>query len=431
MDEDGRESKITVSLEYLPVKMVLDPSESRNNQGNLRVDVLDAADLPAADRSGYSDPYCKFNLNGKEVFKTKVQKKTLHPAWNEYFEVPVRSRTAAKFEVNVYDWDFGDKADFLGKAAINLDLLEPFQRQEVVLGLDGKSGTIRLGMLFKPDYVTRSRQGSSTFSGTFNAPGKIVGAPVKGIGKGAVFVGGGVAKGASFLGKGFKRRKSRGETEEATSPALEDGINGFAQSPGSPAGPLRTPIINVEANDANKDLPSTPHQRIRSFGSAVVTPGGPEPGTATLSVLSARDFPAGARLEVRVLHDGPKGLKEVLETKAIKTKTGDVSWENETTRVPCTADAHFRLTVRDNPVFGKHEDLGEAAFFIGDQGAGGEKEVKVGDGVVVVRSSFAPAETGSIMSNAQNSSDKGSSLGGPLRKSFMGNRRERSVTPSN
>ena len=104
-DKEGRTSKITISLKFLPVKMKLDPSESINNQGQLRVEVLDAADLPAADRNGYSDPYCKFLLQGQEVYKTKTQKKTLHPAWNEFFEVPVRSRTAGNFEVDVYDWD--------------------------------------------------------------------------------------------------------------------------------------------------------------------------------------------------------------------------------------------------------------------------------------------------------------------------------------
>ena len=29
-------------------------------------------------------------------------------------------------------------------------------------------------MVFKPSYVTRTRQGSSTFSGTFSVPGKVV-----------------------------------------------------------------------------------------------------------------------------------------------------------------------------------------------------------------------------------------------------------------
>jgi len=38
--------------------------------------VMDASDLPSADRMSYSDPYGNFQLNGNEVDKTKTQKKT-------------------------------------------------------------------------------------------------------------------------------------------------------------------------------------------------------------------------------------------------------------------------------------------------------------------------------------------------------------------
>src|SRR5215469_1619489 len=208
-DKDGRGvAKITASLKYLPIKMKLDPSERADNSGKLHVDIMDADDLPAADRNGFSDPYCKFLLNGKEVYKSDKQRKTLHPAWNESFETSIRSRTASKFVLEVWDWDFGDKSDFLGKTDINLGTLEPFTKQEMKLVLDGKSGVVRLRMLFTPEYVTRQHQGSSTFQGTFAVPGKIVGAPVKGIGKGAQLVGDGVTKTATFIGKGFRRNKS-------------------------------------------------------------------------------------------------------------------------------------------------------------------------------------------------------------------------------
>lgn len=398
-DKHGKDNKITVSLKYIPVKMRLDPSESFNNQGTLRVDVLDAADLPAADRNGFSDPYCKFVLNDKEVHRTKTQKKTLHPAWNEYFEVPVQSRTAADFVVNVWDWDFGDKADFLGKAAINLEILEPFQQQEVTLALDGKSGAIRLRMLFKPDYVVRSRQGSSTFSGTFAVPGKVIGAPVKGVGKGAAFVGGNVIRAGTFLGRGFKRRKSRGANPD------ED------ERPGSEDRPsMDVPVVSIENGNGNTTSitaePTTPnrntaeHNRHRSWGAQSfaskkgdsAAPGA-EQGTANIQILSADGFPPGTNLRVFV----HQGKKEIHKTDHIKTGTGSVDFPDESFKAQCTADTFFKVTVKDHATFGRDDELGEAQFTIDDSSAGGEKNVGVGKGMVVIRSSFSPADAASAV----------------------------------
>ncbi|KAI4114736.1 MAG: hypothetical protein LQ345_004539 [Seirophora villosa] len=387
---DGSMNRITVSLRYIPVKMQLDPSESINNQGNLRVDVLDADDLPAADRNGFSDPYCKFNLNGKEIYKTKIQKKTLHPAWNEYFECPVASRTAAKFNVKVMDWDFGDKADLLGTAEINLELLEPFKPKEIILGLDGKSGVLRLKLLFKPDYVTRSRQGSSTFSGTFAAPGKVIGAPVKGVG----MVGGGVVKGASFLRHGFKGRKDSSRevsNADVMRPASEQMPNGER---------AETPRIVEPATDDHTGSPlQTPlHGRSRSVGGASIasaaggTPGRSETGAAMFTILSASGFPQGAKVQVHVKQlTGGKSGKEVHKTKAVKSGTGQVEWEHEMFQVSCSADTQFQISVKDDKMFGD-ELLGEALFFVDDSSAGIEKVVKVGEGEVTVKTTFLQRE---------------------------------------
>ncbi|KAL8923082.1 MAG: hypothetical protein Q9172_003292 [Xanthocarpia lactea] len=389
---DGSVSRITVSLKYIPVKMHLNPSESINNQGNLRVDVLDADDLPAADRNGYSDPYCKFDLNGKEIYKTKIQKKTLHPAWNEYFECPIGSRTAAKFSVKVMDWDFGDKADLLGTAEINLELLEPFKPKEMILGLDGKSGVLRLKLLFKPDYVTRSRQGSSTFSGTFATPGKVIGAPVKGIG----MVGGGVAKGASFLRHGFKSKKdSSREASDglglATTPENERMTNGER---------VETPRISEPVADGSPGLPpqTPPHARSRSFGGASIisaaggTPSKSETGAAIFTILAASGFPPGAKIQVHVKQlTGSKGGKDVHKTKALKSTTGQVEWDHEMFQVNCSADTQFQLAVKDDKLFGD-ELLGETLFFVDDSSTGVEKPVKIGDGEVTLKTTFVRKE---------------------------------------
>ena len=406
---EGALSRITVSLKYLPVKMQLDPSESINNMGNLRVDVLNAENLPAADRNGYSDPYCKFELDGKEVYKTKILKKTLNPAWNEFFECPVRSRTGADFKVRVMDWDFGDKADFLGQAAINLELLDPFRPQEITLRLDGKSGIIRLRLLFKPDYVIRSRQGSSTFSGTFATPAKIVGAPVKGVG----MVGGGVVKGASFLRHGFKGKKTAGldEGNEVVEP--EEPANG--DSIGTP--PRAAPIIDNGPSFPQPVPQTPPHNRSRSFGAASTmsetagTPGKAEFGTANLTVLSASGYPPSANVRVHIWQMTSKGAKDVHKTKAIKSPAGVVQWDHESFKVNCTADTQFQVQVKDHAVFGSSDELGEGVFFVDDSAAGGEKSVEAGQGRVQLRTSFQ-AMDGEVARNSPKS------VGG-ARRSFL------------
>ncbi|KAK5107307.1 hypothetical protein LTR62_001400 [Meristemomyces frigidus] len=441
-DSSGRESKITVSMRFLPVQMQLDPSESFNNAGTLRIDVLDAADLPSADRNGKSDPFCKFSLHGEEIYKTKVQKKTLNPAWNEVFETSVRSRTAGQFVVNVMDWDFADSADFLGKAAIDLNSLEPFTPKTVTLPLDGKSGSLRLKMLFKPDYVLRSRQGSSTFSGTFAAPGKVIGAPVKGVGKGAVMVGGGVAKGASFLGRGFKRRTVSGmEVPD------EDGANGnevesarVTSMDSSSAIPTITnghaPQPSIDGMAEPAALGTSMHQRQVSTGMQSTMPA--ETGTATITVLSASGFEGDPKLEVHILQDGPRGSKDVMKTDHKKAKAGAVEYTNETKRLQCAADAQFKIQVKDHKTFGS-DSLGEAPFFLNDSSrSGGEQEVKVGSGVVVLQTSFQASDAASMLrpvtavgnAGAEGASESpaGSAKKGGLNR-FM-TRRERSVTPS-
>lgn len=431
-DEHGHESKVKVSMRFLPVKMQLDPSESFNNQGNLRVEVLDAADLPAADRNGFSDPFCRFVLNGQRVYQTNKQKKTLHPAWNEFFEVPIRSRTAAKFNVDVYDWDFGDKDDFLGSAAIPLDVLEPFQAQELVLNLDGKSGSLRLKMLFKPDYITRSRQGSSTFSGTFAAPGKIIGAPVKGVGKVGSAVGGGIFRGATFVGRGFKRRTTSGQEvpddaqAELRATSMESGEPGVR--PGTAVNGQANGSASIDGIAGRDGLaaPSTPHKRATSFGPNSHSPSiGADVGTATFTVVSASGFEADTKLEVHIHQETKSGHKEVLKTKAIKTKTGEATYPEETKKVQCSAATQFKVAVKNDKSFGRDEDLGEAAFFINDQSTGGEQQVQVGQGVVIIRTSFQPAQPAE--SSSMLSPDS------PASKHSLGrfvSRRERSVTPS-
>ena len=397
---DGSISKVTVSLKYVPVKMKLDPSESINNMGTLRVDVLDAADLPAADRNGFSDPYCKFELNGKEVHKTEIQKKTLHPAWNETFDIAISSRTAAKFRVRVFDWDATARDDLLGEADINLEILDTIKLQEVVLTLDGKSGALRLKLLFKPDYVTRSRQGSSTFHGTFAPAGKVIGAPVKGVGK----VGGGVVKGASFLRHGFKGRKdnsglaiSNGNVDPEEKEDVDGVPLGLPQNPGPV---FQSPGASPAARPFASQTPSTPpHTRTRSFGGASMvsaTGGAPnkaKTGNATFTIVSASGYPSSSKVQVHVKQIGTRGAKDVHKTKGIKSSSGEVQWQGETFKLSCTPDTQFQVAVKDDKFLGD-DALGEALFFVADSSTGSERTIDVGSGKVTLKTVFTPAEEG-------------------------------------
>lgn len=418
--------------------MKLDPSESFNNMGKLRVDLMDATDLPAADRSGYSDPYCKFFLDGKEVYKSNKINKTLNPQWNEQFETSIRSRTAAKFEVQVFDWDFGNNDDFLGKAAIDLTQIEPFQRKQVKLPLDGKSGSVRLRLVFAPEYITRARQGSSTFHGTFAAAGKIGGAPVKTIGKGATTMGGGVAKAGSFLGKSFRRRKS-----QAGSDFERDAANGVsADLDDAPPLPDK-PSVSIDGGSPSPSpMPGTPHSRGKSFGiqsapgagsasaasplSGSATPvNSTEIGTATLQVVSATGFPPSANVRVHIKQDGPKHSREVHKTKAVKASgsSGDVSFPlDDSCKLPgVTGDAMFRLVVKDHSTWGSDDELGEVTFSLPlATGTVGELPVKVGSGKVLLRWRWEAADRASV---------RDTSSRGVLGKGWKRDSRDRSVTP--
>lgn len=382
--DDGGVNKVTVNLKYLPVAMQLDPSESINNMGTLKVDLLDAAELPAADRNGYSDPFCEFKVNGKEVFKSKTQKKTLHPTWNEAFEVTIPSRTATTFRCDVYDWDFGNKNDLLGGTDIPLAALEPFEQRTFKYTLDGKSGFVRLKMTFKPSYITRSRQGTSTFQGTFGPASKVVGAPVKGVSK----VGGGIMKGGSFLKRGLTGRGSREEREEA--------MNGDRAD--SPAPDMLTvpgtPAKSVSIGDSASPMtPSSTHNRHSSYGSTAlgVPAKDTDNGTAHFIIVSATGFPEKADVQVHVNMKGAKGkTKELYKTKHQRSKDGTVAFgDEENFKVSCPADTTFQMIVKDHEVF-RDKELGEGMFFVSDQGSGSEQVVKCGSGEVIVRSSFTP-----------------------------------------
>ncbi|XP_068103709.1 multiple C2 and transmembrane domain-containing protein 1 isoform X4 [Hyperolius riggenbachi] len=116
--------------------------------------------LAARDRGGTSDPYVKFKIGGKEVFRSKTIHKNLNPVWEEKVSLLIDSLKEPLY-VKVFDYDFGLQDDFMGSAFLDLTTLEPQSTKEVALTLkdpqhpDHVLGTIHLCVfLSQKDNIT-------------------------------------------------------------------------------------------------------------------------------------------------------------------------------------------------------------------------------------------------------------------------------------
>ncbi|XP_074534153.1 multiple C2 and transmembrane domain-containing protein 2 isoform X2 [Halichoeres trimaculatus] len=101
----------------------------------LNINIKQGRNLVVRDkRSGTSDPYVKFKLEGKQLYKSKVVYKNLNPRWNESFSYPLRDREHT-VEVRVYDKN-RTADEFMGSSSIPLKNLDLYRTYEMELRLD-------------------------------------------------------------------------------------------------------------------------------------------------------------------------------------------------------------------------------------------------------------------------------------------------------
>ncbi|XP_027518743.1 multiple C2 and transmembrane domain-containing protein 1 isoform X3 [Corapipo altera] len=111
--------------------------------------------LAARDRGGTSDPYVKFKLGGKEVFRSKTVHKNLNPVWEEKACILIDNLREPLY-IKVFDYDFGLQDDFIGSAFLDLTSLELNRQTDVTLRLkdphypDHDLGSIFLSVLLAP-----------------------------------------------------------------------------------------------------------------------------------------------------------------------------------------------------------------------------------------------------------------------------------------
>ena len=67
---------------------------------------------------GLSDPFVSCMVDGVEVFKTDVIKKTVAPAWEQNFRIPCHDYTKVKMEMICSDYNKITKNVMLGKCKL-------------------------------------------------------------------------------------------------------------------------------------------------------------------------------------------------------------------------------------------------------------------------------------------------------------------------
>ncbi|XP_074935021.1 multiple C2 and transmembrane domain-containing protein 1 isoform X1 [Phalacrocorax aristotelis] len=111
--------------------------------------------LAARDRGGTSDPYVKFKIGGREVFRSKTIYKNLNPVWEEKACILIDNLKEPLY-IKVFDYDFGLQDDFIGSAFLDLGSLELNRKTDVILRLkdphypDHDLGSILLSVMVAP-----------------------------------------------------------------------------------------------------------------------------------------------------------------------------------------------------------------------------------------------------------------------------------------
>uniref|UniRef100_A0A8C8DGV0 C2 domain-containing protein n=1 Tax=Oryzias sinensis TaxID=183150 RepID=A0A8C8DGV0_9TELE len=144
-----------ISCQPCPQRQPPQPAVSSSGMYKLDILLKRGHNLAIRDRGGTSDPYVKFKLAGKEVFRSKTIHKNLNPVWDERTTLVVDSLSEPLY-VKVFDYDFGLQDDFMGSAFLYLESLEQQRTIPVTLVLkdpqlpDQDLGSLELAVMLTP-----------------------------------------------------------------------------------------------------------------------------------------------------------------------------------------------------------------------------------------------------------------------------------------
>ncbi|XP_031102645.1 C2 domain-containing protein At1g53590 isoform X4 [Ipomoea triloba] len=121
--------------------------DAKETIAHVVVQVFEAAGLKPSDLNGLADPYLKGRL-GPYRFRTKTQKKTLTPKWQEEFKIPVCSWESPNDELKIEVCDKDHIVDdSLGECSIKVTDFRDGQRHDMWLALKNiKMGRLHLAI---------------------------------------------------------------------------------------------------------------------------------------------------------------------------------------------------------------------------------------------------------------------------------------------
>jgi Ca2+-dependent lipid-binding protein len=107
--------------------------------------VVRAENLQPMDSNGLSDPYVAFEINGKQITKTRTVYETLNPRWEQEFDIWLSDETTVDVLAIVNDEDIITADEECGIVWFKIapDYFNDFQTHELVLNLSPQ-GTLVL-----------------------------------------------------------------------------------------------------------------------------------------------------------------------------------------------------------------------------------------------------------------------------------------------
>lgn len=423
-------SSMEVSCLYAPTSVNIPDVDSVLDTGYLNLKVISAENLLAKDRNGFSDPFFHIFVDGREIHKSKIIKKTLSPLWNESIKVPEPSRSRNKIEVRLFDWDRTGHNDNLGAVFLDLSSMKPNETYNWELPLDTQ-GTLKVQATFNEQYIKpavnanaikKNGQVSAALGTITNAGiGTVTGGAAEAAHMGVELATGSLDKGARLLKKPFNRLESSKKKKTSSSPSPETENSkpnersstdrksiSFSQAKASLEIDRSIPnneYATVQNLDPNSQLPinesneihsddlngasgagNSLHKRTVSSASSfarTLAPNGTYRGTVTVVATEK----LGKNVQVRVSLAQGGRLKHLYRTRTQKTDEKGVARFDESCTFKASPEANLVFTAVSHHKLTKDKEIGIAQITLNDpQIQPGEQiAIKLADGHVLFK----------------------------------------------